>query len=916
MEIIENNNVIFKSLISIIPIEYYGTPIEKLAIPPKYKILIKKIQVINSDSTGSHLVPETYIGIMDLNLGAFSKLKSVGYKNVNLLKTLQRELPNYLEMYFMKTLDKTSRKVNSNQLDISIFKIPLPFYYERLIKRIYRTTTPEVIPRTVGGVLNIKHDDFQSIKGVGERYIDLLLQLQDEIPIYIELYEKDIKKNIVLTTNNYEDNGKKEEVDIPLSELQLDPHYEKLLRKINDIPSIPQTVSVVLNINPYDFQKIKGVGREYLGLLTNFQKELPHYIESYKKHERIKKSFPEKPLSYLNINYTFLETDELKLLSKLDIRYGADNDVSNLLYIINLNPDLLRDSGFGEVSLNALNKLQKRILGELKTLLETNYHIDVRKGGLFISSKISNLELREIDNILIEDIENYLWTLDDMSMDIAVSQWGFNHPYNILEEIAKKYKLTKERIRQLTIVLNINLLRTLRLHPKVLWANIRENSISDLERLLPNLVKCFGSKRLFYSFLEICCQVPKGSIENIALPDFKTSVLNQYFSRTPSPVSHEEVIGELMSNFGYSRASAENIIRLLAKSRKLKISDKGIMPRNMDKKSAIAHVLSNHPAGLPWKDISRIVNVHSFSSKKLSENRLIDPFITSDMVYLCALGTYRHIMFLNMEQLNIKGILQNIIKFLKSNRLKRIHLHDYFYQNKKNCQCNDYFTLRHIAKYFGEEYGLFFSGASNTDSVSLNEKKERIPQSKVIIQALNQASGAMTIREIAERLRSKSVRHAQFYITNLAKEGNLIRIDRMMYTTPEKAFKNVNKGEILEVVKDIMNSSELIVDVDVFRERVNQELNLSYSKYFYAALVKTELKKLKWYNKYSLFSTESIPYNSLYDISKQHCDLLLSNQDNIKTLQKHVMITEASAIGIITNLRFGGDNTKFNPVID
>ena len=793
------------------------------------KSLLEKVQELNGSSADNQFIAETYEGIMNLKYVSFCNMKSVSRLHVSLLKSLQHKLPNYLEMYFIETVDKSNKKLDSNQLTTPICKVPLPFFYKALINKFdHIPGLPKKL--TVQDILDFDLYEFGKLKTVGARYVTLLKRLKKELPIYVGLRQ---------IPNNY-----------------------------------------------------------------NIESKLPEALDDLKKTENIDIDLiPQDVISKLKINYSFLDTKELKLLSKLARHFEANNEVDNILYIINLNENLLKDSGFGAVSLTALNKLKKRISEELKILSEKNDLIDVRKQGLFIYSKIQFLEMKEIDNILIEDIENYLWTLDDMKMDIAISQWGFNHPYITLEKLAETYNVTRQRIQQFTIDLNDNLLKRLRLHPKVLWANIQEHMTSGLESLLPNFRKCFSTKNLFFSFIEFFCQVPKESIKEIVCPEFNKNILGEFFSKTPSPVSYEEIISELISNFGYSKAQAENIVRSLEKIEKIKIVDKGILPRNLSQKTAIEHILATHPLGLPWKDVSKIVNMQRFSSTKISENRINLAFNSSDLVYLCAHGNYRHVMFLNIENIDIKNALKNIIIYLELNRLQNIHLHDYFYQKQKDCFIKDYFTLRHIVRSFGEEYGLYFDGKSGVDSVSLKKNDERVTQLKVIVRTLEKADGAMTKQEIAEILRSKSNTHAAYYLNNLLKDGKVVRIDRMMYTIPEKAFKNVNKIEILEVVKNIMESSELPVDADIFRERINLELNLSYSKYFYTALVKTELKNRKWYNKYTLFSTRPIPFNSLYDISRQYCDLSLSNEDNIKIIQKFVETTKTSALKLINNLK-------------
>lgn len=202
--------------------------------------------------------------------------------------------------------------------------------------------------------------------------------------------------------------------------------------------------------------------------------------------------------------------------------------------------------------------------------------------------------------------------------------------------------------------------------------------------------------------------------------------------------------------------------------------------------------------------------------------------------------------------------------------------------------------MRHLVREFGEGYGLYFDGQSGTDSVSLDPDLKRITQADVIIKVLNESKVAMTKQEIAERLRSKSLGHAGFYINNLIEEGKVVRVDQMVYTTPEKAFSNMDTKAIMQVIQDIMDSaSNIIVEADVFREYVNMELNLSYSKYIYMALVKIQLKELGWHRNNTLFSRNPIPYKNLLDMCKQLCNPEYSKRQNAKFIQQSVWLTDA-----------------------
>ena len=302
-------------------------------------------------------------------------------------------------------------------------------------------------------------------------------------------------------------------------------------------------------------------------------------------------------------------------------------------------------------------------------------------------------------NILIEDVEGYLWSLNEMKMDIALSRWGFNHQHEGLEEIGNRYKVTRERIRQLEKPINTNLPLHLTIRSKVLWANIREKMTEDLTVLLPNLAKCFAIDKLFYAFIELCCQVEKGSIREIMMPKINHKILNSLFCTNPSPVPQEIIINELMSNYGYSKASAIHGIKQLQALDTIEITEQGIYPKNIGRAVSVAHILSFHPEGLPWKDIARIVNKKDYFLTPLDETRLSQNFLgDSEYVYLCAKGTYRNLMFLDLEQINIPEIMQHLLDYFKQHQTNALHLHDYYYQTKGHRCEIEYFTLRHLIR--------------------------------------------------------------------------------------------------------------------------------------------------------------------------------------------------------------------------
>jgi len=695
----------------------------------------------------------------------------------------------------------------------------------------------------------------------------------------------------------------KDYYDADLDSLKVSDKYAKLVKRIrsssNEEPV--KKISDIINLDSNEFASRSGVGKLYVDMLIDFKKDLPNIYEMNQLEletlEQEDVFLEEAIFSKLYLNYNFLNDVETKQLKKLQKFFGKDVDVYNVSFLLNIDKvDLAGNDGFGKLFLTELTRLQDKIKKEIKLLDDNLIDSCFESAGLFFSGEIKFIEFHKIDAILIEDVESYLWSLDEINRDTALSRWGFNQKHQTLEELGVRYQLARERIRQLEKSINSNLGLSLRIRPNVLWANIREKMTEDLVLLLPNLAKCFESDKLFYSFVELCCHIDSGSIFNIAFPKIRNDIFDDYFCNNPSPVSKDVLINELMSNYGFCQASAINAIKELERQGILYIIEDSIFPRKMGKYEAVAHVLVSYPAGLPWKDVAKIINIKGYSAKSFNENRQEHGFNDSEYVYLCSQGTFRNLMFLDIGQFDIPEIMQNLLDYFKQNQLKILHLNDYFFQSKSSKREIEYFTLRYLVREFGEGYGLYFNGKSGTDSVSLDPKVSLISQSDVIIKVLNESKNALTKQEIAERLRSKSKNHAAFYINNLMEEGKVIRVDQLVYTTPEKAFKNLDDKAVMRLIKDVMNMSDTIVEADVFREHINMDLNLSYSKYFYAGLLRTRIAELGWHRRGNLFSKELIKYESLADLTRKVCNPELSNSQNIEILRDAVLLTRSVAL--------------------
>ncbi|MBY0544304.1 MAG: hypothetical protein K2Q14_02015 [Gammaproteobacteria bacterium] len=787
-------------------------------------------------------------------------------------------------------MDENFESDNSEYYQTVLANLALPDHYKKLIQRIKNLKISEegFNVETVGDILKFEPYQFSNFKGVGNHYVETLIEFKKELPYLLKTLKQE--PNSVYVEEIFTSSYSSYDFETPINQLDLSPKYQKLIKRISAVMDHVKTVQDIIHIDVASFSKLPYVGKSYVDLLITLKNALAptEFSQSNSDVEKVEKILSEIKLSTeqleMPLNQLTISTQYQRLIKRISTAIGNVNTVQDIL---NIDPAAFSKlTAVGNKYVNQLIELQKSLPSFLEALAQK----------LVLFGENYSIQFNDIDNTLIEDVENYLWTLNEMKMDIALSRWGFNQQHETLEEVANRYNVTRERIRQLEKPVNANLPLHLTIQPKILWANIREKMTEDLTALLPNLAKCFATEKLFYAFIELCCQVESGSVRKIIFTEINSKIIDSLFCINQSPIAQEIIINELMSNYGYSRASAINGIKQLEKLDEIEVSEQGVSPKGLSRAEAVAHALTFHPAGLPWKDIARVVNKKGYSSTQMDETRSTHGFNNSEYIYLCGKGTFRNLMYLDLEQFDIPEIMQHLLDYLKQRQMKALHLHDYYYQSKGSRSEIEYFTLRHLVREYGEEYGLYFNGKSSADNVSLDPDLKRLTQADVIIKVLNESKTALTKQEIAERLRSKSINHATFYITNLMEDNKIVRVDQLVYTTPEKAFKDLDTKAIMQVIKDIMKISDIIVEADVFREYVNMELNLSYSKYIYAALVKTQIKELDWYRNGNLFSKKTIPYNSLIDMCKKLCNPELSNSLNVKIIQKAVWLTDAVAM--------------------
>lgn len=680
-----------------------------------------------------------------------------------------------------------------------------------------------------------------------------------------------------------------------LDDVRLPDKFLKLFKRLKNTSvnypgfQVGETLGDVLEISTSELSNLPGIGKLYEETLKDL-KDLYH--KSYSLAEAAKDSYLNNvDLDNMRINYICLDKEQIKALDKLE-RCGLSGGISLLLDIDENQLSSL--SGFGRKVINALISLQRLLQQEIREIALGNINLEAWESDILVPIKTEGLSIEKFGELLLEDIDKYFDKISDIELDVIQKRWGFVEEKKTLEEIGIEYSLTRERVRQIEKKVNGRLSRNLRFTQEFIWDMLQPMLTSNLPEKLEDLFFCFNNETDFYGVLGILSA--QQNLEEYVRPLVDPCVLNNYFAENGGPAAYEDIKEYLVECEMEEVRDVDNAILYLEQQGRVLIAGEYIWPLNLKKQEAVAFVLANHPNGLPWPDIAKHVNANNFSRTPIYSDRTDHAaYGDPENIYLAGKGIYKHTRFINFSLLDMGDIFDELLIYLDKMDRDVFHLNE-CYRVSEVLKRQDYYVIRHIVKHYGEEYGFFFDGRSQADSVGLEKGFKYITQKDVILEAMKVNSKPLTKTQIAALLKSKSAGHASLYLDQMLESEQIVQVDRMLYTTPELAYKDIDISTYMDAIENLLIAENKPVDPSMFKEVLNSELDATYSKYFYAAIARLSANQKGWYRKHSLYSISPVPYKSLSDAVQIHCHAEQTTEHNVAILKQHVAITRETAV--------------------
>lgn len=696
-----------------------------------------------------------------------------------------------------------------------------------------------------------------------------------------------------------------------LDDLELPERFLKLVKRLRSVSLnykdfiLGDTLGELIGIRTSEIIKLPGVGISYVNTFKELKKLIngvsseDSSIESPFNKEII---YPLTEIENMRLVLAGVDSPFTKALEKF-ARYLQVDDLSeSLLEIISLNrKELIQIPSFGLGMVDKLLDFRKLIIDEIEAINEGSIDYKNFESSLLVPKMIENMAATEIERILLEDIDTYLDKISDEDADILQKRWGFVEDKKTLEEIGNNLKVTRERIRQKESKINRKFIQNLRISPQVLWQFVEPILNLNIQHVFKNLFSCFSSEQDFYEFLNLVCD--RVDLYEYVYPEFDKSILNTFFAEFGAPIVFNDAKDYLASLNISTIRNETNAINYLGFQGVIFIEGDYIWPRQLGKAEASACVLVNHDKGLPWLDVAKLVNSNKYSRTEIYEDRLDhEAFNLPDFIFLAGKGVYKHTRFIDPNGISIDDLFNQLREYFQLNPREAFHLNE-FYQASSVPKVSDYYIIRHFVKNFGEDYGFYFDGRSQVDSIGMRKGFKNVTQKDVIIEAMNSSNRPITKPEIANLLKSKSLNHASFYLDNMMDEGTVVQVDRMLYTTPEVAYKNVDINDYVNAIEAILKKYGKPVEPSIFKEELNLMFTKSYSKYFYASIARLYYQRIGWHRKQGLYSFCEIPFNSLKALLDLYCSPEKSIKENADIIQEYVAITDETAIRAVLNWR-------------
>ena len=555
-------------------------------------------------------------------------------------------------------------------------------------------------------------------------------------------------------------------------------------------------------------------------------------------------------------------------------------------------------------------EIQNNLRGIRKTLFKDfeqfkdNYLLEEK---IIIKKDISNVEL---EKFIIEDI-NYVLSLLTEKMNLVFKgRYGYMQNFETLEDLGKKFDVTRERVRQYESDINKTLIKIGKIDRYSLIEFFNKYKSISFHKLFPQLDINFTNtshsnaggditRDRLVAFMESYCGVKENYFKTPEreLWHFDSERLKEIFVFTSAGVSTDDFIEIIKDNYGYDDFTSKSALEFMNKKEFIKIVDEKVYPVKINKNEEVAHILLNYPDGLHWKEICKIGN-KSYTKNKWDLERIVGDSSLSmtgnPHIYLIDKGKHRLIKYLLLEVEDKDQIITLTIDLLKDLNLDQSDLEKIYKKiiEIEKYQNLNFYDFRAIIKIFGEEKGLYHSGKSGQNTISFNKDIKSISLKDKIREIIENSNDEISQQEINKKLqKSNEQLPLSSHLDILENENVIFKINPGIYLNFKDAIRLCDQKEVEEYLDEVLDRYEFITSVFI-REKINEDLGYGLSTSYYTSLVKVLAKENNWFCGFNYLSKKQERTMATDEYIKINYDNNLSINENFSNFSEKIGVSK------------------------
>ena len=700
---------------------------------------------------------------------------------------------------------------------------------------------------------------------------------------------------------------------------------------INEINNCLKSLNLKLGMNLNEINKKKISNQKNNEIFRGFNEKKDinfkllsiNILEEWPLSARTHNALREENIIFLGdlISYNFEDLIKLRNFGKKSLIEIKEFLQKNKIKLDEIYFDQIKWENFLESNKNELlnksiskNNSSQNLIGITKSLFKDYQEF---KNDFFSSEKIKidkNINSLKLEELIIEDIEYILSLLNDRSVIFFKGRYGYKENYKTLEELGKKFQITRERVRQLEKNINLTLPKLGKINKNTLIHFFSKYEFISFHKLFPKLDKYFtntarGTEEItgdkLTTFMENYCGVEKEYFKTPEreLWNFDITKLEEIFKIVPSGIEKEKFLELIEENYGYNKFVSLSALEFMETKEIIKIENQKVYTLKLNRISEVCNILLDYPDGLHWKKICEIGN-QSFSKNKWNPERNVADYsmnmIHNEDIYLSERGTIKLFKFCSETQ-NKDEIIDFFINYLKVNNKNEIAMETVYKEIIKidKFENLNFYDARAVIKKFGSEKGIYHSGPSGTNTISFDKDVKRISLKDKIIEIINNSEAEIHAKEIKKQLqKTNEDLPLEVHLNSLVEEMLIFRMSPGTYLSYEQSIKLCNFEEIRNLLNKILKKFEFIT-IGYARENMNENLFYNFSNYFYRCVIRVLSKNESWFIDSNYISSKNKKNDELSVYVKKNYNWLYSSKENFENISRKIGLTKIDFSNII-----------------